>query len=293
MQIDVFRTVDEARALLTGSQDRIITSLSAEGVLRRARSIEAAAFDFCGSLAVGNQWQAVKKYLREDLREEDDADRDWYFHWSADNHGNGASLSDPDWFMGHSVHANASAVEGAWLARSFRRFVDGKMHQWVFENAGKEIVLREGARELFDLISTRVVISMGMEQVIQSALTHNNLTAAVAAGRLIFGPDGVLTGYHPNLVVGSSKRAALERFMELNRLPVQRHLVLGDTFIDTEMMPDGAFNVWILPRKAEFDSIAAFRNTHFEAMLKRVTIVLSSNSLMPLVNLIRQARAGK
>lgn len=292
MQINTYRTLKEARALLSDNQQRIVTNLDLSEVLARAGVVQAGAFDFCHSLAVGSQWPVIENMMSDELRHAAKADYDWYLNWTAHEDANGILLNDPDWFIEHGVHANRATIEGAWLGRSFQRFIDAKIHHDQFLNAGYDIVLRDGASELFDLVSHRVVISMGMEQIIQACLMHNNLTASIAAARMTFAPDGRCNGYHRNIIASSSKGAALDRFMALNGLPVTAHLVIGDSFIDIEMMPEGAFNVWILPHVQNNESMAKYRSTHFEDMLARVTIILYSNSLMPLVELIREAQAS-
>lgn len=163
------------------------------------------------------------------------------------------------------------------------------MEARFFKEAGERCRMRQGVRDLFDLLSPRVVISMGVEQTIQACLAHNGLEAAVAATRIEFDQDGIMNGYNPNVVVSSSKGAALAQFRRLTRLSLDEYLVIGDSFIDVEMMPEGAFNILIVPHTEDFSGIANFREIHLEAMLKKVTLVLYSNSLTPLVQLMHQA----
>jgi len=92
------------------------------------------------------------------------------------------------------------------------------------------------------------------------------------------------------VVVSSTKTVALNRFMHLNGISVANHLVIGDSYIDIGMMPEHSFNVWILPHTEEVEGIAEFREARFESMLRRVTMVLYSNSLEPLARLLQEAK---
>ena len=292
MNIHQYRTVDEARALLSGNEDRIVSIHSEQTVRKQASFIRAGAFDFCGTLTTGNQWQEIKRCIWEGLRKEDDGDRDWYFNMTTHVPDTDSSLSDPDWFVKDGFHGNRAAIEGAWIARSMQRFMHANLHRKDFENAGRRLILREGTEELFDLMTACSVISMGMEQIIRACLDHHSLSAAIAATRIHFDEKGVMNGYHPNVLGAVSKATAQARFMQLAGHHVHNHLVMGDTLLDTEMMPKGAFNVWILPHTEDYGTTSAFRDMHFQMMLSRVTIVLYSNSILPLVQLIREARAS-
>lgn len=290
LEICTFDTLEEARALLSDGKERIVTQLNPSTLRRRAAMVQAGAFDFDGSLAVGSQWSHVKAMIPEALRDEDNADLRWYLEWAKEERVVHDSLDDRNWFMGNGDHMNGAAIEGAWISRSIQRFIDAGMTRANFEEAGNKVQLRKGAVELFRQIPLRVIISMGLEQVIRACIDRYLLSSAIAATRLNFGCDGRLVGYHPNVVVSKTKKVALNRFMRLNGLKAENHLIIGDSYIDIEMMPEHSFNVWILPHTEEVEGIAEFREARFESMLRRVTMVLYSNSLEPLARLLHEAK---
>lgn len=292
LEICQYYTFDQARELLSGQTDRIVTHLNPNSLRRRASFIEAAAFDFDGSLAEGSQWFCARQLISKALRDADNADLKWYLDWAKEVRIVHSTLDDPNWFMGNGDHMNVAAIEGAWISRSIQRFIEAGLTQADFEKAGRNVVLRTGTSELFRLIPTRVIISMGLEQVIRACIERYHLTSAIAATRLNFETNGTLIGYHPNVVVSMTKKAALNRFMHLNGVHIANHLVIGDSYIDIEMMPEQSFNVWIRPHTDESEGMAEFREARFESMLRRATMVLYSNSLEPLAQLLKEAKSS-
>ncbi len=293
MNIRIYKTVDEARELLSGTEDRIVTKLQPAEILKRARWIKAGAFDFDQSLAIGNQWLEIESIVGSHYIQGEQSDREWYLERAHANHTNHKGpIEDTDWFFEKTVLDNRAAVEGAWVARSVKRFEQQAVMDSTFAHIGKHMTLRDGARDLFALLEKRLVISMGIEQLIAASLQHNGMSAGVIATRLVFNKENTVSGCHRNVVVSTSKGVAHRRFVELSEMRVKHHLVLGDSYFDIHMMPQGAFNVWIVPHSDVDNGLVNYRDAHFEIMLDRATIVLYSNSLLPLVMLIREARAG-
>ncbi len=282
-----------------GDKDMILSRYHREPLLGLASQVLHLAADFDNTLTPDNEWVLIQRYLLEDLRAQEQADRDWYLAQTSDSVQSVVSLEDPDWFQSHVQPGNRVAVEGAWIARSLARHMQSGLNRGAVVTVGKEMKPRAGLPELFQLTQHQVVISFGIEQVVLSFLANQGLQAAVAANRLCFEDgDGLsgnmsasLTGYGRNVVVSSTKAIAARLFAKQTGGQPPNILSIGDSIVDLDMMPDNGFNVLLLPPGEANRKLAAFRDNHLAAMWGKLTIILVSDSLMPLVDLIRESRA--
>ncbi len=74
----MYSSIEQARSLLTGTEDRIVTHLHPGIVYRDLARVFAGVFDFDGSLAYKSQWTEIRKNLKPEILEVDNADLDWY-----------------------------------------------------------------------------------------------------------------------------------------------------------------------------------------------------------------------
>ena len=224
----------------------IISKYGFEEVLQRLRLVKHGALDFDGTVSPGSQWESVQRDLPEDVLAQEHKDRDWYFAQVDTGQTNGMTMDHPDWFHGTLLKDNRAAAEGAWSARSIGRYVQCGFTEEDFITAGKRVEIRDGIPELFDLLDQRVVISFGLQNVIEACLEHHGHPSPVAATRLLFDAEGRLTGFHPNVVVSSTKAAAVSRFLQLTGASEEEILATGDSVVDVTMMRDNSFNIWIV-----------------------------------------------
>ena len=282
------RSLDVALSLLQQPGSRIISRIPAQDLRTHASQVTAAACDYDGSLIAGNQWQTVDQLVPPVFHAQMNASRTWFF--SHRNTGtNGMTIDHPDWFHSVIETSNDPVAEAAWVAETFQIYKEARLLQEHLGQIGRSLTPREGAIRLLELMTRRVVISMGIEQVIEPWLQHHAVPSPVAASRLLF-ENGVVSGYHFNLVVGHTKRTAVDRFRKITNVEEANLLVLGDSAIDATMMYPKSFNVLIVPLGEADDRISAYRLRHIPTMWDNLTLILQSDSLLPLVHLIQSAR---
>lgn len=255
--------------------------------------LKAAIFDFDGTLTSGSQWAAVGDLMIPELRERDRANRDWYYsHSRASNGSSGSSLHDPDWWVGHLHTGNMPVAEGAWVATTIAMLQCSCVTLDQIERAAKAVEPRQGAIELLRMFESRAVISMGIEQLIVRWLLNHNVPSPVAATRLICNEQRNVDGCHINVLASESKRFAADRFREITRVRDEQIMVVGDSIVDASMMRPNGFNILLIPPNETNTQIDSFRRNNLSVMLENVTAVLVSDSLQPLVDLIKIHRNG-
>jgi phosphoserine phosphatase len=273
--------------------EQIISRIPVPQLMEHAGQVKAGAFDYDGTLTPTSQWKQVSARIPEELRAVDAANRDLYWSTPQDQ-DNGMDVSNPDWLLGHIDPRNRDIAEGAWIAETIRLYSEGGITRENLREIAAGIPPRDGAVELLRLFDPRVVISFGMEQIIQDWLMFMDLTGTpVGASRLTFGADNVVHGCHINLVASKTKAVAADRFRKLTGIQEHDLLVLGDSIVDAEMMQPGGLNLLIIPPDEADKKLEAFRNGHLAEMWDRLTAILLSNSLMPLVGLIEMAREDR
>lgn len=280
-----------ANQAMATKQEQVLSVYPPEELSARLARVRVGAFDFDGTLVTGSQWKVLDEFMSAELRQEAEAIRDWYFAHTRDGHSNGLSLDDEDWFHADLAAGNRLVAEAAWIAESIRLFGKAGIGMDHIEKTAQQLIAREGAIELLGLMSQRVIISFGIEQVIKSWLTFHGLRSPVAASRLTL-KNGVVAGCHINLVVGETKPFAADRFRKLTGASEEELMVVGDSVVDAAMMRPGGFNVMIMPPGESDKRIVEFRENHLPAMWDRLTLILQTDSLVPLVELIRTARVS-
>ncbi len=201
-------------------------------------------------------------------------------------------MDDPDWFHGQLDPRNIDAFEGAWAATTISLYELAKLTAENMRSAAMQIPHREGAIELLSLFEKRVIISFGIEALIQMWLEERRIDCPVAATRVHFDDDGVVCGRGPNPCVPISKEIAADIFRQRTGVREENLLVIGDHKRDIHMMHPGGFNVLIVPPGAADEKLAAFREGSLRPMWDVLTMVIIGDSLRPLHNFIQEARAA-
>jgi len=283
-------SLEKATELLAEKTPRLLCRLAPAEIMKQAARVKAGAFDFDGTLVTGSQWKSVEALMPAPLKAEQESIRNWYYAHT--NNGNELSLpvTDPDWFHGTLIKGNRLVAEGAWIAESFRLFGKAGITEAQIKQVSFGISPREGALDLLNLFDPRVIISFGIEQVILAWAKHHGVPSAVAASRLQFDDRGVVSGCHINLVASETKEFAADLFRKATGIHEEELLVLGDSVVDIAMMHPNGFNILIVPPSETDKRIADFRHNHLEAMWDKLSLILISDSLLPLVELIETAR---
>jgi phosphoserine phosphatase len=160
------------------------------------------------------------------------------------------------------------------------------------QEAGKKVPLREGAKKLMELfeIHERLIVSWGIKPLIESCMSHHEIETGVAATILAYDEQERINRVHPGaVVVGQNKHLAVEAFLELGDLGGEHVLAVGDSSWDLMMMPKGGTNV-LLVSKYGSDESRIVKDRYLDLMWNKLTLIVQSASLMPLVELIEESR---
>jgi len=199
---------EEITSLLDGTQ-RLITRVPMNRLVGMFKWLKALIADFDDTLTTRSQWIVVAQLMSQEMRERDNAARDWYFSISRTRHDNGTpAMDDPDWWIGNVHTGNIQAIEAAWVSQAISSFHESGVSLAQIENTASAIQPREGALQLLRMFERRAVISMGIEQLILRWLRDNEVLSLVAANRLTLDANGVVNGVHLNMLIGESKRIA-------------------------------------------------------------------------------------
>ncbi len=285
-------TAQQAFDLLSDGEPKIISRYGAPELIRRAGLVKAGAFDFDGTLITKAQWDEVAKLMPEDLRRRDREFIEWYLEHRTDQDLPDTTLDDPDWFHSHLLDSNRTAAEGGSVAQ-FAHFCERSgITLGNLIETGMELPPRDGAIELLKLFVLYVIISYGIEHVIQGFAKAHGLDPHIVASRFKFRePDMLVMGHEYNVVVSSTKPLAANRFRTLTGIADEEMLVVGDSVVDVEMMHPGGLNILVMPCKEANKKLTAFRNGNLAGMWPKLTAILYSDSLMPLVELIELGRS--
>ena len=279
------------RGVLDASVD-IVSRLPLPDLKERVANLTSGMFDFDGTLTTGSQWEAISSLLPDDLRRRDEDVRFWYWNHRFDEDVPDTTMDDPDWFIEHMLEPNRLVVDGGWAAQTIMLYEKAEISREQIRKAMRTLPMRTGAFLLLRQFDHRVVISFGMEQPIQIWLRAHQINSPVAATRLIFNDDECVAGFHQNIVASSTKGLAAQRFRTITGVRNADCLVVGDSMADISMMHDDSFNVLIIPPSEMDKKLSSFREGNLGAMWNNITMILCSDSLMPLANLIVSVRKG-
>ncbi len=267
----------------------LITRIPLHKLFERARHIYHGAFDFDGTLIPGSQWKATSALMPPSLAAQDEENRAIYWKQKHEQpiRPDLIDLEDPDWFHGGFYPENLKVMDGAWIAETIRLYSEARITRAQIAEVAKTLPPREGALELLQAMEKRVIITFGIEQLIQDWVEHHQVhPTSVAASRLKFNEENQVYGCHINLVASHTKKCAVERFREVGKIDGENLLVIGDSVVDVHMMGTDSFNVLIVPPNELDRKLADFREGNLASMWDRITLILASDSLIPLLNLL-------
>lgn len=277
-----------------------VLSTSRNFLLSLLRPLTCVIADFDGTLAAGNQWREIEKRLERThphLVRHLQSLKAWY-----EEPANKPTVSSSDdwWVWGHDP-ASKEAIQGAWVSSSIHAMATAGWTMRDVDQVSQNIQLREGATDLLAAFPHALINSMGVENIIRLAVTryaksYENdrkiyqrlFDVKIASARLKCAQRMVI-GHHLNVVTGRTKRVASERFIQLHGIDPCQVLTIGDSIFDLLMAPEGALRVFIVPPDHDdhADSLA-FRG--IEKIWSHTDVFLRSNSLAPLVELVKEAQ---
>lgn len=282
---------EEVASHLNGKEKIIVNGRGGvRDLIERAEFLKGGMFDFDGTLHKDNTWTVLGQRLAPGSQARDAAIRDWYWEQLHGQCDHRTTLFDPHWFIGRMDPRNQAVVDGAWIANYIQWCLQAGITRSDIRAVASKLCEREGASELLLMMKQRVVITFGIEQVVQDWLLERKIIAAVAGTRLTFDKEGLLTGHHPNIVAAPTKKLAADRFREITGLKEEEILVVGDSIVDVHMMHPEGFNVLLIPPSESEKKLRDSRENNLASMWNNLSMILVSDRLMPLVDLIMHER---
>ena len=282
-------TAQEALTHLDGNPKFISTCPAAE-LQDRAGDLTEGAFDFCGTLVTGSQWRSLEALLPPESQQRGTDNINWIQEHRNGRLLEGGSLEDPDWFLGHIHPGNLDAADAALALIPIMLAEMAGVTIKAVEAAGAALPMREGADHLLNLFKDRTIVSFGIEQMIYAWLKQHDIKMTAVATRLGEDDEGRVQGCLLNMVIASTKPLVVDRFRAITGSSPAQTLIIGDTIFDVDMMQEGTFNILIIPPAEADKRLAGFRNGTLSHMWPKLTAILYSDSLMPLVELIELER---
>lgn len=270
----------------------LLSLMPPEELIQRLSRVRHGIFDFDDTLAISNQHAELRHHLSQATAKFDQEILDWMLR--ADKTFMGIAPEDI-WFADQENPEliERAMFEAAFVARNLTTFGDEGITRGVIEQIGASMEGRVGATELFARLDETCIITYGFQQIIEAWCSANAIKTMAAGIRFIYGGDNDrIIGFHPGSVVtGATKGIVAKRFRALKGISGQPILTMGDRPFDLEMMyeHEAAVNALIFaPNKAKgrFDSFDIPENRE---RFKRVSCVLISDSLQPIVDLLPAA----
>ncbi len=270
-------------------EDVVFSRIPARTILERGRMVDTAIFDFDFTLTrVRSQWHQVQiAHLAGELADHEDRDRDFYYGGKP-TWGNESPYPKNDAWLTDAECRDTSSEQAAYGTRTIMRWVAAGITREQLRSVGAHIELRDGARELFEVVENRIVVSFGIEELIEACLDTNGLTAMVVANRLFYDEEGRIRSHHPYVVVNATKKLIARRLLERTNTPPEHVLCIGDSIGDIEMAPPFGLNVLLLPRDGVVGQIGKWRDGQLPQLWEKVRAVVVSDSLRPVLEIVRR-----
>ncbi|NQV89973.1 hypothetical protein HQ487_01035 [Candidatus Uhrbacteria bacterium] len=294
MVLPHFIQVNTPEEILAGrtqfpDEDLILSRIPLTTLQHRGRIVDTAILDWDFTCTRDEaQWQAVQRaYLNGSLAQDEDDDRAFYYGgqpvYPASPH-----FQNDWWFEDEGTH-DPSSIQAAYATRTIMRWAMAGVTREDLQRVGAQQILREGFKNIAENIENLLIVSLGIEELIQASLAHHGIHAKIAANRLFYHEDGGIRSHHPRVISGDVKGMVARRFLERFNIPVDHVLCVGDSIGDIEMMPEGALNILLLPRTGVDKQIGKWRDGHLPELWQKVRAVVVSDTFFPIYELIRRS----
>ncbi|MBU0646617.1 haloacid dehalogenase-like hydrolase [Patescibacteria group bacterium] len=275
------------------TQPFLLSCIPPEELIQRLAEVRHGIFDFDDTLATGNQHEELRKFMPEETSAFDLE----YLYWilGADKTFRGVRPQEFWWFDPDNHKSIQTAViEAFFVGMNVGTMRAEHIDQQIVEQVSAAMVAREGVPELFARLQHTCIITYGYEDVVKMWAERSRIKTHVSGIRLAYDQNEKVAGAYPgSLIVGQTKGFAAEEFR--TKFGINHHgiLTIGDRPFDIEMFYDdpSAVNALIFsPNKAKerFDSFDIPANRE---RWNRVTCVLVSDSLQPLVDMLPNSPA--
>lgn len=293
MALPRFIEVQTPEEILAGraqfpDEDLIFTRVPRQTLQHRGRIIDTAILDWDFTCThVESQWQAVQRACLTGVLAQDEDDDRAYYYGGKPVFPDSPHTQNDWWFSDDGTH-DASSVQSAYATRTIMRWSMAGVTREDLLRIGAQQVLREGFSDVAEAVERMLIISLGIEELIQASLAHHGIHAQVAADRLIYYEDGRIRTHHPRVISGVVKGMVARRFLEVSSIPTEHVLCVGDSIGDIEMMPEGALNILLIPRSGVDRQISKWRDGHLPELWHKVRAVVISDTFWPIWELIRR-----
>lgn len=254
-------------------------------------STRHAVFDFDGTVTPGSQWRAMAKLMLPPLAAIDRAAYEWYHSHQFDDL-EGRPLADPDDPWSNLDARNLGPVEGAWVAQTICLLAMSNVSANAIRHQAEQVGVRHGFLDLARLMQRRAIITFGTKQFPLWWCEHHGIADGmdIRGAHIHFNGNGLVTHSALNVCTGVTKGHDVERWMIHHGVREGELMVIGDSVVDARMFRPGSTNVLLVPRQETERALAKFRRDNLASIWPNVDIVLHSDSLSPLAQMIRAAR---
>lgn len=279
-------------------EDRIpmlLTGWDEDDLRLRASGLRRGLFDFDGTTHLHNQWRAMDARIPQVLLETDHSVYQMYRQFRLAPR-DGADIHA----CGPQSPAHLAVWETQWIERGLRLYRAGNLTQDDLRQAGESLIPRDGALELFDLFEHRAVISMGIEPIIQAFLDAYGFNTPqrpvwIGASRVEYDTNGHILGCALNAFPAALKKEVREWYLRnvVRDTDPDAVFALGDSLGDADLMERGrGLNAFVIPFPAQDTNTDSYRVEHLETLVSLGDIVTVGDSLKPLADFLRNARAA-
>lgn len=270
-------------------EDLICSRIPRHTLLQRGKMVDTGIFDFDFTLTgTRSQWHEVQiACLRGTAAEDEDRDRDFYYGGKPTWGGESPYPQNDAWLKDAGCR-DLSSEQAAYGTRTIMRWAMAGVTRSKLRKVGAKIALREGVADVFNEIERRVIISFGIEELIEACLEANKLSATVVANRLFYDQRGRVRSHHPHVVVNATKQLIARQLLAQARTPAEHVLCIGDSVGDIEMAPPFGLNILLLPRDTVSAQIGKWRDGQLPQLWDKVRCVVISDTFYPVWELVRR-----
>lgn len=266
----------------------LLSCIPPEELIERMDRVRHGVFDFDDTLATGNQHQELRSYLPKEISDFDLDVLNWILREDKSFQG---VPSEKFWWFDAQCHQSikTAVIEAFFIGMNVGTMRALRISKSTIQMVSERMVAREGAGELFKRLQKTCIITYGFEEVVRLWAERLGIQTQISGVVFTYDDQDCLTGACPSsLVVGQTKGFVAQDFRIKHEVVDQGILTLGDRPFDIEMMYDHprAVNALIFEPEQALTRFASFDISENRERFKRVSCVLISDSLQPLVDLL-------
>ncbi len=261
--------------------------------------VTCLAADFDGTMVRGNTFRHIERLLCEKgMASNERALEDHIAYVSCRSPAPAPAADFRDWLesVGAESDVDRACSEAGLLAQAVINMIRAGVRRPDLEDIAKALSLRPGVEALAAACDRGAVVSAGMEDVSRAFLSGRGPALArldvIGAVRLAFDEGGRIVGLRHNLWPSPTKGANVRRLCRFWHVERAHVLSIGDSPFDVDLFQESGVAVGILPPYAEDPLAFDDHLARFDGYWNAVDALLVGDSLQPLADLVRAARAA-